>query len=326
MYEIETERVASDRHYNEDFRVFVKLWKGILSEKKELNAKLKELDAARKNLRNMSTKVSRAEAREPAHKVTQRMEELEAAKSREADVSEEAAVKLLEVQQDKHQTLRNGYTGLYTATMKRAKDHVLLLEKMRQLVNSLPTVAARNEDGTYVLEKYTGPQQDAPIWWQGEQLFKQLQEIQQNHEEEKRRFAKEHAAKISDLAKQQDQMAKQFQQKHHGELSNMSEEQQQMVARMNAAHNAAVQDLEQQKQALIDAHAAQLAQEDKKYQKVVGQLRAMTQKLKEQTEAYVSPGSPVSTRVIGACQFAYPRKGLGIQWNSVKMSCTCFIS
>jgi hypothetical protein len=36
---------------------------GILSEKKELNAKLKELDAVRKNEKAMSQKVSKAEAK-----------------------------------------------------------------------------------------------------------------------------------------------------------------------------------------------------------------------------------------------------------------------
>lgn len=122
---------------------------GILSEKKELNSKLKELEAVRKTEKNMSQKVSKAEAKvsrthftvfpphtcvlcvspfsslpsisrvvlswpslwwfqEPQHKVEQRMLELEQAKKKTAEVSQEAAQKLLEVQQDKHQTLRTG--------------------------------------------------------------------------------------------------------------------------------------------------------------------------------------------------------------------------
>ena len=35
--------------------------------------------------------------------------------------------------------------------MSRIKEHVDLLERMRQLVNAFPAVVARNEDGTYVL-------------------------------------------------------------------------------------------------------------------------------------------------------------------------------
>lgn len=63
LYEVEAERTATERRYVDHFRIFVKLWKGILSEKKELNSKLKELDSARKSLRDMSKKVTRAEAR-----------------------------------------------------------------------------------------------------------------------------------------------------------------------------------------------------------------------------------------------------------------------
>jgi hypothetical protein len=165
LYEIETERSAVDRRYNDHYRIFVKLWKGILSEKRELNSKLKELDAVRKAEKSMSQKVSKAEAKEPQHKVEQRMLELDQAKRKTAEVELEAAQKLLEVQQDKHQTLRTGYTGLYGATMSRIKEHVDLMEKMRQLVNNFPSVVARNEDGTWVHEPFAGPHQECPIWW-----------------------------------------------------------------------------------------------------------------------------------------------------------------
>lgn len=75
--------------------------------------------------------------------------------------------------------------------MSRIKEHVDLLERMRQLVNGFPAVVARNEDGTYVHAQFDGTQQECPIWWQGEKLYQQLQEIKSNHEEEKRRSAKE---------------------------------------------------------------------------------------------------------------------------------------
>jgi len=286
MYDIESERTATDRRYNDHYRIFVKLWKGIISEKKELNAKLKELDATRKTLKEMQKKVSKAEAKEPQHKVEQRMLELDQAKRKEAEVSTAAAQKLLEVQQDKHQSLRTGYTGLYGATMSRIKDHVLLLEKMRLLVNNFPSVVARNEDGTYVHDTYTGPQQECPIWWQGEQLYKQLQEIQEQHQEDRRRENQEHSARLSELVKKQEAMAAQFQADHHGALSNMSEEQQKMVAGLNAAHAAKVADLEQQRVDLEQAHAAQLASEAQKYRDLESTLSGVRDRLEHQIEEY----------------------------------------
>jgi len=61
MNEIELERDAVEGRYNEHFRIFVKLWKGILSEKKELSVKLKEWEKVKESLRGQSKKLSKAE-------------------------------------------------------------------------------------------------------------------------------------------------------------------------------------------------------------------------------------------------------------------------
>eukprot|EP00037_Helgoeca_nana_P015336 m.143255 g.143255 ORF g.143255 m.143255 type:complete len:885 (+) comp22972_c0_seq2:2341-4995(+) len=286
LYDIETERSAIDRRYNDHFRIFVKLWKGILSEKKELNSKLKELEAVRKTEKNMSQKVSKAEAKEPQHKVEQRMLELEQAKKKTAEVSQEAAQKLLEVQQDKHQTLRTGYTGLYGATMSRIKEHVELLERMRQLVNDFPAVVARNEDGTYVHDKYDGPQQECPIWWQGEKLYSQLQNVRGSHEEEKRRSSKEHSSKLDEMVRKQEQAAREFEQMHTGELSNMTAGQQQMIANLNSAHQAKVADLQHQMESLDQGHSVVVAAEAEKFRKLEGVLDSTQGRLADQLAEY----------------------------------------
>lgn len=286
LYDIETDRSAVDRKYNEHFRIFVKLWKGILSEKKELNSKLKELDSVRKAEKSMAAKVSKAEAKEPQHKVEQRMLELEQAKKRTADIARDAAEKLLEVQQDKHETLRTGYTGLYGATMSRIKEHIDLLERMRQLVNGFPAVVARNEDGTYVHDAYTGPQQECPIWWQGEKLFAQVQEIRATHEEEKRRASKEHSAILDEMVQKQEAAAREFEQMHAGELSNMTAGQQQMIANLNAAHQAKVADLEAQRVEIEQQHAEKIAEEASKYRDLEGVLDSTKQRLEDQLMAY----------------------------------------
>ena len=110
--------------------------------------------------------------------------------NKEAQVASDVAQKLLEVQKDKHQSLRTGYTGLYSATMSRLKKHVEVQEKMRELVNAFPNVVARNEDGTYEFEP-CAQNQEQDVWWQGEQLQKMLRDIKGQHEEEKRVIQKQ---------------------------------------------------------------------------------------------------------------------------------------
>ena len=110
--------------------------------------------------------------------------------NKEAQVASDVAQKLLEVQKDKHQSLRTGYTGLYSATMSRLKKHVEVQEKMRELVNAFPNVVARNEDGTYEFEP-CAQNQEQDVWWQGEQLHKMLRDIKGQHDEEKRVIQKQ---------------------------------------------------------------------------------------------------------------------------------------
>ena len=55
------ERDAVEARYNDHFRIFVKLWKGILSEKKELAAKMKEWESSKANLRGQTKKLAKAE-------------------------------------------------------------------------------------------------------------------------------------------------------------------------------------------------------------------------------------------------------------------------
>ena len=63
VYEMDNERDAVEKRYNEHFRIFVKLWKGILSEKKELNSKFKEFDSARASVKAKNKKMGKSEAK-----------------------------------------------------------------------------------------------------------------------------------------------------------------------------------------------------------------------------------------------------------------------
>lgn len=55
--------------FNDHFRIFVKLWKGILAEKKDLNAKISSLKKARSNTDIVRKKVYKAEEKEPRDQV-----------------------------------------------------------------------------------------------------------------------------------------------------------------------------------------------------------------------------------------------------------------
>jgi hypothetical protein len=56
--------------FNDHFKIFVKLWKGILAEKKDLNAKIAALKKARSNTDVLRKKVYKAEEKEPRDQVS----------------------------------------------------------------------------------------------------------------------------------------------------------------------------------------------------------------------------------------------------------------
>jgi len=296
VYDLEAEKAEVDKHFNDNYKLFVKLWKGIISEKKELNSQLKALDSARSSLRDKTKKVSRAEQKEPQHKVEQRMTELEDAKNKEAQVASDVAQKLLEVQKDKHQSLRTGYTGLYSATMSRLKKHVEVQEKMRELVNAFPNVVARNEDGTYEFEP-CAQNQEQDVWWQGEQLQKMLRDIKGQHDEEKRVIHKQHTAKLDELIKRNQQMSESMEKARRGDLSGMAKDHEMLIANMKQNHADQVQDLNDQRAQLEEEQARALVACDEKYAELESILRSsgadgaarllsVQDELKAQQEAY----------------------------------------
>ncbi len=61
--ELQIEGTGVERRFNDHFRIFVKLWKGILSEKKELNAKQAELAKVRSQLDAIEKKARKAEVK-----------------------------------------------------------------------------------------------------------------------------------------------------------------------------------------------------------------------------------------------------------------------
>ena len=113
LTDLEVEMLSAERHFNDQFRMFAKLWKEILSEKKELNTRLADLKKVRAARDGLERRVSKTD---PADVADKRRAELHATARKEKELADAVAAKLLEVQQDKHEALRAGYTGLYHAS------------------------------------------------------------------------------------------------------------------------------------------------------------------------------------------------------------------
>lgn len=145
------------------------------------------------------------------------------------ELRKEMEDKVLEVQQDKHQCLRLGYTSLYNATMTRFKDQCLLQEKVRDLLNAFPVVTGRLDDSTFTFEEYTGPKVERPIWDQGEEFYARLQVVKAEH----------------------DRIISEQQAKHAETLRNLSRNQELTEAQKNESYSAEMVGIMQQNKAVM---------------------------------------------------------------------------
>lgn len=158
--------------FNEQYRAFVKLWKTVLAEKKELNAKVQALKRGQKQAEQVRKKCNQAELKQPRdeEKLLKAKAQLVSVEEQCDELRKEMEAKVLEVQQDKHQCLRLGYTSLYNATMTRFKDQCAVQEKVRQLLNAFPVVTGRRDDASFTFADYEGPRIERPLWDQGEEV------------------------------------------------------------------------------------------------------------------------------------------------------------
>eukprot|EP00052_Salpingoeca_macrocollata_P008277 m.65714 g.65714 ORF g.65714 m.65714 type:complete len:850 (-) comp16512_c0_seq1:60-2609(-) len=271
----DADSLAIERGFNDQFRLFAKLWKGILAEKKDLNTKMAGLKKARANTEDARRKVFKAEEKDP--KDTEKLDKAKA-KLTEAELYEkeaQAAVdqKLFEVQVDKHQTLRTGYGQLYSAQMTRLKELALVQEKIRNLVNKFPTVKSRNEDGSFEYEPFTSGELGRPAWNQGEQLLAELQQIKKNHSNELQKLQKEHANKLGELAK-----------KHEDFDSRKSETFSSEITSVQARHAAQLEELAEAHQKQLEAAESKFNNMEKELQQQLASLDKERKELKEKVE------------------------------------------
>jgi len=289
--EVDDERDNAEKQYNEHFRIFVKLWKGILQGKKDLNAVNKDFEsvvakrkAAEKKKEKMASKGKREDqvTAEHAH---------DAAVENEMQMAANLRLKEVEVQQNKHEALRRGYIGLYEASMTRMKTHVLQLEKLRKLGNAVPDVLEKNPDTeefeTKPYTDETAPElpKDSPIWWQGERLNDELQMVTSKHEAEKQKLQREYSAKLNDLIRKQESAANEHQRNLHGRMSQVAGQHDSVMTGLASAHQMKLADLEQQRVDLEARHAQKVRAEAAKYAKLVKHYEAKKQELARHIEA-----------------------------------------
>lgn len=266
IVEVDAEVATIDRKFNDHFRIFVKLWKGILAEKKDLNTKLAALKKARANTDAMRKKVYKAEEKEPRdqEKYARAKQAQADAEAEEAEMMKVVGQKLLEVQQDQHETLRTGYSGLFEATSSRLRELAVATDKIRILVNNLPKCSARRDDGTFVTEPFAGPFVAPPVWCQGEQLQRELALVRSGHEEEMRRLTEKHAQSMRSVAREREVATAQSSEAYSNELRTVHAQHATMIAQMQEAHERALGASEQQRHSVMEAHKAALAELENK--------------------------------------------------------------
>eukprot|EP00053_Salpingoeca_punica_P016265 m.152797 g.152797 ORF g.152797 m.152797 type:complete len:862 (+) comp16923_c0_seq3:77-2662(+) len=262
--EVDMEIIEVERRYNDQFRLFAKLWKGILAEKKDLNAKIATLKKAKANTDAARKKIVKADDKEKLDKSKQGLEE---AIQQEAEAQKAVDQKLLETQQDKHLTFRQGYTSLYTATMTRLKELVEHQDKIRVMINQFPRVVDRKDDGSFTFAPFEEAGTDKPLWCQGEEFHKELTQANSKYEKAIQQLRDEHTAKLHKLTQEQELNDQQRHMSFTTETRDVIKRHQQAVAEMEANHAAQLEAARRQLDSMTEqyeqaVHSATVAKAD----------------------------------------------------------------
>ncbi|EGD83151.1 hypothetical protein PTSG_03783 [Salpingoeca rosetta] len=264
--------IAVDRQYIEEFRLFTRLWKTVLAEKKELNAKVNAYKKAQKNLEQARKKYAAAETKQPRDedRLNKARKALESMEQSAAEVERAMQDKLLEVQQEKHTTLRSGYMGLYKATMERLKGLVDQQQQMREVINAFPLVIGRKGDDEF---EY-GPAPDTeekPLWARGEELMAELVKLRDTYDSQVEKIRSQHTAEMKRVIRERDDIDAQKSESYSAEVVAMNRKNTQMIDQLEAEHQKALAELK-----------AKLEATEKRLQQSIRELEAKVQRLEAQ--------------------------------------------
>eukprot|EP00045_Choanoeca_perplexa_P012700 m.140164 g.140164 ORF g.140164 m.140164 type:complete len:861 (+) comp16104_c0_seq2:70-2652(+) len=271
---VENSMVMVERTYNEEFKIFMHIWKNVLTEKKELNAKVEACRKAQRNLEQAQKKVQQAESKQEHDKLQKAKKQLESIRQGHLEVRHAMEVKLLEVQQDKHAVLRAGYMNLYKAQMQRSQELVRLESRLRTIINEFPGVQSRNADGTFEYEAYPEPAEEEPIWCQGEEFLERLRGLESEHQGQLDDLHRKHDASLSGLLRERDQMDAQKSESYSAEALAIMQKNKLMTNELRSQHERALKSAEEQKEKLT-----------KDYERRVTELTSKVTQLNAQVSA-----------------------------------------
>eukprot|EP00043_Microstomoeca_roanoka_P007760 m.74962 g.74962 ORF g.74962 m.74962 type:complete len:864 (+) comp13959_c0_seq1:329-2920(+) len=268
----EMDSLAVDRRYVEEFRLFTGLWKTVLAEKKELNAKVAAFKRAQKNLEQARKKYLAAETKQPRDedKLNKARKALESMEISAAEVEKAMHDKLLEVQQEKHTSLRTGYLSLYKATMERLRGLVDQQQVMRDVVNTFPLVVARKGDDEF--EYGPAPEnEEKPLWIRGEEMMLELVRQRDQYDQQVEKLKAEHSQQMRRVLRERDDVDAQRSESYSAEVVAMAQRNKQILDHLETEHA----------QALADLHAKLVASEQS-LNKTIATLESKVQQLQDQ--------------------------------------------
>lgn len=286
-----------------------------------LPSRLAELKKVKNSVVSAEKKAIMAESKEP-NKVEKRRKEVEEAKEREKEAQGEVNQKLLEVQQDKHETLRSSYTGLYQAQswfrleppggnpspsppppppspkVSRLKELTEKLESMRNMVNAFPRVVSRNDEGenAFVLAPPDGPPVESPLWWQGEKFFEELEKLRKSRDAEIKRIKDEHQKKLDDMLLEQEELLRERSQSFNSEMSSSAAQNQALIAALKKSNADKLAEMEAKIQAMETAHKTAIDDITSRYTQQEKQL----EKRKSEVLAHMRDEQRLAGRVRGS--------------------------
>lgn len=245
MGDLDMEVAKVEKEYIEQHKAYVRTWKSILEEKKELNAKMAEHAKALTNLQALEKK------KDKDPKESKKYEE---ALQLEQDLSKAVDQLLLVVQKNKHDSLRTGYEFLYKATSDRYEKQTLIQEKIRLTINGFPEVLSRNTDGTFQVGPFSGTQVPGAVWWKGNELSQllesnerrytlELKKINDEHSGTMKNLLEEHAAKLAAITTENANRVAKLTSESATKLNKLAENNERNRSELLANHEAKVNSL-----------------------------------------------------------------------------------
>eukprot|EP00055_Hartaetosiga_balthica_P006615 m.21089 g.21089 ORF g.21089 m.21089 type:complete len:853 (+) comp5324_c0_seq1:34-2592(+) len=248
----ETKMLNADRNYNEEYRLFGRIWKSILGEKKELNSKMNAFKKATKNLEQARKKYNTADTKQPRDddKLTKARKSLESMEVSCAEVEQAMKDKLLEVQAQKHITLRTGYLSLYKAAMIRLRVYVEQNNVLRQLTNQLPEVVGMDYENDEFEYKESTDTEERPLWTRGEEMMAELVKLRDTYDKKIADISKEHSTKVKQLVRERDSSEALQSESYSAEVLAMVQKNSETLDALEREHTFAMDGLMATKQAM----------------------------------------------------------------------------